>query len=151
MHRAAWRSETEIVGLPLEASCEINARNELQQTALGRFAAHIGGFCARPAAISEGLGRPRLQTLKMLIDAGANVNVQDSRGRTPLHELVLCSTGDSQNPLKLAAARILIEAGANASIVDLEGHTVQNIVLTQNNAELSALRGNFNQACQHSL
>ena len=79
----------------------------------------------------------------MLIDAGADVNVQDARGRTPLHELVLYCIKDYQRPLKLAAVRILMEAGANASIVDSEGHTVQDIVLTQNNTELSALLGNF--------
>lgn len=58
-------------------------------------------FMDAPAATSEMLGHPRLQTLKMLINAGANVNIQDYRGTTPLHELILYYRSDTPYPLKL--------------------------------------------------
>jgi ankyrin repeat protein len=50
---------------------------------------------------------------RMLIDAGANVNVQNKRGRTPLHRAA--SDGSVE------IARMLIDAGARKDIPNEDG------------------------------
>ena len=51
--------------------------------------------------------------VRMLIDAGANVNARDDEGMTPLH-----FTAAS---MRLATARLLLEAGADASMTNNAG------------------------------
>uniref|UniRef100_A0A0N5AIK7 ANK_REP_REGION domain-containing protein n=1 Tax=Syphacia muris TaxID=451379 RepID=A0A0N5AIK7_9BILA len=54
-----------------------------------------------------------LAYMKLLVDAGYNINVQDEGGWTPLHEAV--------GALKLENVRLLIQAGANLDIKSNEG------------------------------
>jgi ankyrin repeat protein len=60
----------------------------------------------------------RLQTLKTLIAAGADVNISDDRGQTPLHYAVVSNSSESP---KLIG--ILTEAGAVLDNVDEQGQT----------------------------
>ena len=53
--------------------------------------------------------------VKMLIDAGADVNLQDRHGNTPLNEVV--------SIIELKVVRMLMKAGADASISDKYGWT----------------------------
>jgi ankyrin repeat protein len=59
----------------------------------------------------------------MLIDAGANVNVQDKYGRTPLHWVVLNG--------RVEIAQMLIDAGARKDIPDNEGRLPYDFAKTQ--------------------
>jgi ankyrin repeat protein len=81
----------------------------------------------------------RLETLGKLISAGAGVNIQDNRGTTPLHGLLLCTMGDRELPLKLAAAKVLLEAGARIDSLELDGRTVSDLILADNHAALKVL------------
>lgn len=56
------------------------------------------------------------EIMQMLIDAGADVNKEDSAGITPLH--YACRSGYPGN------IHILLKAGANANIADIYGNTV---------------------------
>ncbi len=57
----------------------------------------------------------RVEVVRMLIDAGTNLNVQDNIGRTPLHWA-------AKNGI-VKIARMLIDAGANVNVQDKDGQT----------------------------
>jgi len=54
-------------------------------------------------------------TVRRLIDAGADVNAVDEDGRTPLHDAARTSSGYT--------IRKLIDAGADVNAVDKDGRT----------------------------
>ncbi len=58
----------------------------------------------------------RLSVLQSLLDAGANVNVRDANGVTPLHVA-------AGNVKAFRAAFVLLAAGADANAVDKSGQT----------------------------
>ena len=58
-------------------------------------------------------GNPEL--IRLLLKHGANPNVQDDRGATPLHEAV--------KRKKVDAVKVLLQHGADSAIRDSEGKT----------------------------
>lgn len=62
----------------------------------------------------------RLQTIRLLIKYGANVNYQDKYGDTPLHQALYTS--------KFDIALILLQAGADPTIKDHYGDTAVAII-----------------------
>lgn len=73
--------------------------------------------CSEPSYKSQSMGelhsaalRGDLQAAQALLDAGADVNAQDGRGRTPLH----CAV-DANSPEMI---RLLLERGADPTVVD---------------------------------
>lgn len=125
--------------LLLKASSNVNITNESQQTPSARFSGNMGFPPTQSFSLEGQTSHCRLETLGMLISAGADVNAQDDRGRTPFHELILCRMGDPGLPLKLAAAKLLLEAGARIDISDLDGRTVSDLILADNHAALKVL------------
>lgn len=71
------------------------------------------------------------QALPYLLQAGADVNMKDGSGRTPLHEAL-----QGHGPYRKDAARILITAGADVNAVDDEGSCP---VSAQNDADIIRL------------
>ena len=71
-----------------------------------------------PQQIAFASGQPLLlnrinpEALSLLINAGANVNIRDASGQTPLHMVK-----------DLAAAQLLIDAGADVNLQDDRGNT----------------------------
>eukprot|EP00977_Amphora_coffeiformis_P018505 scaffold6555_cov182-Amphora_coffeaeformis.AAC.5 len=63
----------------------------------------------------------QLETVKMLIQAGGNVNAQNKKGTTPLHRA--CETMYSHGPRLDLVKYLVEEAGADVSIKDREGRT----------------------------
>src|ERR1043166_2063257 len=68
-----------------------------------------------------------VDTIKYLVSRGANVNITDSLGRTPLHYAVdfdyVVATQDGHTPTTLPTTESLINLGADVSIVDDGGRT----------------------------
>lgn len=75
---------------------------------------------------------PNLQSLKLLIEADADVNVKNKRGETPLHCLL-----DHESP-SLRALDLLLSAGAKVNKRDRAGYTPLHTyaVYPQHNAEV---------------
>ncbi|KAI7967961.1 hypothetical protein EIK77_000702 [Talaromyces pinophilus] len=63
-------------------------------------------------------------TVTYVVSAGANVNAQDARGRTPLHLLCRFSGGEYQDDAKIRLIKYLLNCGADWRIQDEEGNTV---------------------------
>lgn len=63
----------------------------------------------------EIMERWRLETAKLLITAGANINARDPKGMTPLNH--------AANHNSLETAKFLINAGAMLDVEDIWGHT----------------------------
>jgi ankyrin repeat protein len=95
--------------LLLKNGAEVNARNA------------FGGTPLLTAARNTDL--PEL--MKLLIEAGANVNAMDSQGENALHKLAWF--GYPQNNVQ--TARILLDAGADITVKNKQGKTPLDILL----------------------
>ncbi len=60
--------------------------------------------------------------LKVLLEHGADVNVQNRRGETILHDAIQTTT-DLLNPTGVALLRLLMEHGADVNLQDNKGYT----------------------------
>lgn len=63
-------------------------------------------------------------TVSYLVSAGVDINVQDERGRTPLHLLCDFGNGKYQDDAKMRLMKYLLDCGADWRIRDEEGNTV---------------------------
>ena len=61
------------------------------------------------------------EVVKVLLDAGANIQAEDDRGWTPLH--VAAEAGKSP-----AVIKVLLDAGANPKTKDQEGRTPWDLI-----------------------
>jgi ankyrin repeat protein len=70
--------------------------------------------------------------LKYLAGRGANLNIADSAGWTPLHLAVdldfVVATQDGHMPKKLPTAEVLLRLGADDSLRDNEGRTARDVL-----------------------
>ena len=76
---------------------------------------HVRSVVSRDAPIHRAAYFGRVPSLRMLLDAGADVNTVDGSGRSPLH--VALSKGN------LESARLLLSRGANKNLKDTGGVT----------------------------
>lgn len=74
-------------------------------------------------------------TISYVVSAGANINVQDERGRTPLH--LLCDFGDDvyRDGAKIRLMKYLLDCGADWRIRDVEGNTVLHTAVKQQESD----------------
>jgi len=68
-----------------------------------------------PASYSDCCGCRDFQVLKLLIDAGADVNIRDEKGHTPIHEAALHTN--------IEFMKILIGKRADVNVKDEKGWT----------------------------
>ncbi|KAL2800461.1 ankyrin repeat-containing domain protein [Aspergillus keveii] len=122
LHKAAAAGQSDVVGLLLEAylerraSAEINRRDYIGRTPL-QYACRSG----------------RLESVRLLLEAGADVNMVDDNGCTPLH---ICAEFDISIPLKILEA---LELQYRAT--ETNGLHVSDIIrlLCQQGADVTAL------------
>ncbi len=82
-------------------------------------------------ALHRAAGYGRVEIARMLIDAGANLNVQNTWGNTPLR----MGAGNG----RVEIVRMLIDAGANVDAQDKWGKTSLNVVTYYGNAEIARM------------
>ncbi len=92
----------------LKAGADINARNFSKNLARG----HTGETPLHIATLAD-----NLEVVKVLCEAGADVNSRDKLGETPLYECL-------PYPSSRKVSEVLLEYGADINSVDHEGKTV---------------------------
>jgi ankyrin repeat protein len=109
LHLAAAGHRVEIVRLLLDAGADPNASSNHRQSGPLHYAAD--GYLNNPA------WNPKHQvaTIQCLLDAGAEIDMQDRNGATPLHRAVRTRC--------VAAVRSLLDSGANATLRNKPGST----------------------------
>jgi ankyrin repeat protein len=74
--------------------------------------------------------------IELLVEAGANIDVQDSKGNTPLHEAVICRHHTT--------VYTLVELGANRSMRNKDGFTPKELAIADENEAVIAVFNSWN-------
>lgn len=109
LHLAAAGYRVEIVGRLLAAGADPNAARNHRKSGPLHYAAD--GYVTGPAWDAE----RQVQTIRCLLDAGADINAQDKNGAAPLHRAVRTRCA--------AAVRCLLQAGAEPTLKNKSGST----------------------------
>ena len=107
LHLAAAGYRVDIVGLLLAAGADPNAAGNHRRSGPLHYAAD--GYINGPAWDAK----KQVQTIRRLLDAGANINGQDKNGATPLHRAVRTRCA--------AAVECLLKAGSNPALRNKPG------------------------------
>ena len=109
LHLAAAGYRVEIVKLLLAAGADPNAAGNHRHSSPLHYAAdgYING--------SAWDAKKQVKTIRCLLDAGADINIQDKNGATPLHRAVRTRCA--------AAVKCLLEAGCNPTLRNNPGST----------------------------
>lgn len=128
-----YRVNPAAVKILIDAGADVNCVGESGRTPLFET---IGQAYAAEEGFKTGggiRGAPYyIESIKLLIAAGANVNARSEHDRTPLHEASLSFRGFTDLP---EIIRILIAAGANVDARDDEGETPLMWAASHNAAE----------------
>ena len=106
LHFAAFFGHPNAVSLLIERGAEVNA---------------FGRGWMTGTALHSGVSRLHSEVVRVLLDAGANPDVRQSGGWTPLH--AAAKNGD------LASVELLLAAGADAAARNDEGHSVEDLAI----------------------
>jgi ankyrin repeat protein len=109
LHLAAAGYRVEIVRLLLASSADPNAAGNRRRSSPLHYAAD--GFITGPAWDPQ----RQVETIRCLLDHGANLHLQDRNGATPLHRAVRTRCA--------AAVRCLLKAGADPTARNKSGST----------------------------
>jgi Ankyrin repeats (many copies)/Ankyrin repeat len=109
LHLAAAGYRVEIVGLLLDAGANPNAAMNHRRSGPLHYAAD--GFVTGPAWDAQ----RQVETIRRLLEAGANVNAQDKNGATPLHRAVRTRCA--------SAVKDLLNAGSDPTLKNKSGST----------------------------
>jgi ankyrin repeat protein len=133
LHTAVWFGKGDrlvLIKYLLEHGMDPNLPNEVGETALHRVMHRVSGSLIHdpndPRIVSEATRanqtcrRARLALIDLLLQHGANINQQDERGYTPLHEAAALNEEE--------AVKLLVERGAAINAKTNEGRTVLDIV-----------------------
>ena len=145
--RAALRGRTEVMELLIEHGADVNSRSNFNRTPLisaaseGHLEAvrvllahgadpNAAGYRDQTAIIEAG---DRTDILRVLIDAGADVNCKDNAGNTAL---LLAVEGK-----RAAVVAVLVEAGADVQAKNNFGHSAWRLVEQDEETAALLLRG----------
>jgi ankyrin repeat protein len=109
LHLAAAGYRVEIVQLLLAAGANPNAATNHRRSTPLHYAAD--GCFSSPAWDAK----RQVETIRCLLDKGADIHLQDKNGATPLHRAVRTRCA--------AAVRFLLQAGSNPTLKNLPGST----------------------------
>jgi uncharacterized protein len=122
LHFAAFFGEPEAVALLIDRGAEVDA---------------FGRGWMTGTALHSGVSRLQSEVARILLDAGANPNLRQSAGWTPLHAAAM--NGD------LASVELLLAAGADPAATNEEGRSVVDLA---NESEDDATKERIRSALQ---
>ncbi|BCS83283.1 repeat protein [Cotonvirus japonicus] len=99
-------SNIDIVKLLIKYGAHLNAKTKKK------------GFTALHFAVMDIASNNQIEIIKLLINSGCNVDIQDSKGRTALIWTIIVRFNDRHDVVKL-----LINAGSNLNLGDYTGNT----------------------------
>lgn len=109
LHLAAAGHRAEIAKLLLATDADVNAIGKHRHSQPLHYAAD--GYLENPSWNAE----RQVATIRLLLDAGADIHAQDKNGATPLHRAVRTRCA--------GAVKTLLDAGADATIRNQPGST----------------------------
>jgi hypothetical protein len=109
LHVAAAGYRVEIVKLLLAAGTDVGAAKNHRNAQPLHYAAD--GYLENPSWSAE----RQVATIRLLLDAGADIHAQDKNGATPLHRAVRTRCA--------AAVKVLLATGADATLRNKPGST----------------------------
>lgn len=118
-HRAAFRGDVNEVRRFLAEGMDVNAQNSQRETAL-----------------HQALSEKRLKVAEILLEAGADPNIQDRVGNTPFHKAIEPPSVIFQGHegtleeilIKVAATDMLLKAGGDIYISNYFNYTVADFI-----------------------
>jgi uncharacterized protein len=116
LYAAAGEGDAAKVSALLASGVDVNARTS------------NGSYALNNAAVEN-----QVEVMRMLLDSGANPNVQNSQGDTPL----ICATKYAGG--KAGTVQMLVEAGTDLAIKDDEGRTALDYAKTKDQQDAVAL------------
>ena len=119
LYKAAGDGDSTQVSTLLDGGVDVNARTG------------NGSFALNNAAVEN-----EIDVIRILLARGANPNVQNGQGDTPL----ICATKYAGG--KMATVKLLIEAGTDIAIKDDEGKTALDYAKAKDQQEAIALLEN---------
>ena len=106
----------------LEHGADVNAQADTEHSTPLHLALYHGGF----------------KVGRLLLDRGVNINVQDKKGRTPLHE-ALTELDDSFPDYFVDAVRFSLDHGADVDVGDDNGSTPLHVISQYGNIKAARL------------
>ena len=116
LHSAAKYGELEMIQVLLDYGVDADAQNS---------------YCRTPLSFASSGTHDEPRVARLLIERGADPNIRDWRGYTPLHY--------TSREGKIELTRVLIEHGANVEAKDDEGTTPFDIASSQQREEIIKL------------
>jgi ankyrin repeat protein len=119
LYKAAGDGDATQVSALLDKGVDVNGRTA------------TGSFALNNAAVEN-----HIEVIKMLLDRGADPNVQNIQGDTPL----ICATKYAGG--KQATVKLLVDAGTDSAIKDDDGKTALDYAMEKGQKEAIALLEN---------
>lgn len=133
LHKAAYHGNLQIVELLLKSGANINTPTvKVQATPLhtavaGRLEPATLGFLYNDPEEDQGED----QVISLLLQKGANIDAQDIRGRTALHEAVW----NGYRPV----VKLLVDRGARTDLKDKDGNTSHSIAMNGSHPSMKGI------------